>query len=75
MASTIEGEPRTVESEVARRFAQLSDDDHKTVAETIDVALDALNEVNTAAWGVSPQATAKYAEKRKAAAPAAANGR
>jgi Fic family protein len=72
VASAIEGDPKaqpkTVEDEVARRFAQLSEDDRKVVAESIASSLDALNEVNAAAWGVSAQAAAKYAEKRKAPA-------
>jgi fido (protein-threonine AMPylation protein)/DNA-binding transcriptional ArsR family regulator len=74
VAATIEGEPKTVESEVAQRFAQLSDDDRKIVTESIGASLEALNEVNAAAWGVSPQAAAKYVEKKKAAEPTAAHG-
>jgi Fic family protein len=63
VVSTIEGVPKSVESEVARRFAQLSDDDRKIVAENISASLRALNEVNAAAWGVSPQVAVQYAEK------------
>jgi hypothetical protein len=65
------GIPKTVESEVVKRFPHLTDDeDRKAVTESISTALEALNEVNAAAWGVSPQAAAKYMKKKASKEPA-----
>ena len=53
-----------VDAEIAARFAHLIDEDRAAVTESISSALDALNEVNAGAWGVTPQMAAKYVEKK-----------
>jgi Fic family protein len=71
VASAVNGHARDVESEVAERFPHVMDQDDRTVlANNITDALDALNEVNAVAWGVSPELGAKYAEYKKSRATA-----
>lgn len=62
----IDGTCPDVDSEIAARFAHLPNEDKTAVAESINSALDALNEVNAGAWGVTPQMAAKYVEKKAA---------
>lgn len=67
--SMIEGSPMDIDDEVQSRFGHLSEEDRQIISQSIRAALDALNEVNSTAWGVSPQSAAKYVEMRNAMAP------
>jgi Fic/DOC family len=56
-------EDKTQET-VAARFAHLSAEDRAVVAESVVDALASLNEVNSLAWGVAPEAGRRYAQLR-----------
>lgn len=71
VAAAINGQSKSVKSEVAERFPHVTDDDDRTaLTDSITAALDALNQVNAVAWGVSPELAAKYVERKKVSAAA-----
>ena len=69
VSAAVNGRPKSVETEVAERFPHVTDHDDRTMlTDSITAALEALNEINAVAWGVSPQLAAKYVEHKKAPA-------